>query len=112
LTVAKKKKEDETPEEPLDPVVPEEEPAEAISEPVPELVPDRKKTILVDYYANGQYVRVEVPENWFFDRRISLKRKELRGTAETGFKEVEVVVNLEHCDDDTVTGEWKYRQMA
>lgn len=113
--MAKKKKVEGAPEAPddqvVDPITEEDSPAsvDTVLE-TPPLVLDREKHIKVDLHANGGYQVMAAPRGWYFDRRISLIQKGVSGNVESGFTPVQIVVNLEHVDDDA-DGVWCYRMM-
>lgn len=111
--MAKKKLED-TPLPPVEegeaPTVEESEVLSGSSTQDPLTPPDPEKVINVDLYANGVYVQRAAPRSWYYDRRITLPRREARPDGKGGYVDVEVEVNLEHVDTD-VHGVWGYRVM-
>lgn len=75
-----------------------------------EAPPNREKSIKVDMHSNGSYILIDAPRGWWFDRRISLIQKGVKGDAVSGWVPTDIVVNLEHVSDDE-NGIWCYRVM-
>lgn len=109
--MAKAKPKDPTP--PVDPPAVEEGEGQAPPPPPPAPAPktvDPEKVIRVDFHASGHYVSQPPPRGWYYDRRITLVRRENRRDGKGDLVEVPVEVNAEHVHTDA-DGVWCYRVM-